>query len=101
MATAERTIAVAPGDELDRLLTAAEADGAQLVLVRDGVRYRVEREATAGEAMPGIFANYDPERVRQALRESAGALSHLDAEAFKAEMLAMRGQDSHGRPSDE
>jgi ABC-type Zn uptake system ZnuABC Zn-binding protein ZnuA len=101
MVTTERTIEVAPGDDLDRLLTAAEADGARLVLVREGVRYRVEREEAGSDGKADIFANYDPERARQALRESAGALSHLDAEAFKAEMRSLRGQDSHARPGDE
>jgi len=97
--TTERTIELAPGGELDRLLTAAEADGARLVLVRDGVRYRVEREAEE-EANADIFANNDPERVRQALRETAGAWKNIDTEQLKADIKAQRGQDSHGRPGD-
>ena len=95
MATAEKTIAVEPGTELDRLLD--QANGTPLILVKDGVRYRLARE----DAEPDIWADYDPERVRRARRESAGALSHLDAASFKAEMRALRGQDSHGRPGDE
>ena len=95
MIVAERTIEVVPGRELGRLL--AEADGKPLILVRDGVRFRVERE----DAKPDIWATYDPERVRRALRESAGALSHIDRVAFKAEMRSLRGQDSHGRPGDD
>lgn len=100
MVTTERTIEIAPGGELDTLLTAAEADGAQLVLVREGVRYRLEREEAEEDTKPDIFANYDPERVRQALRETAGAWKGIDAEALKADIKAQRGQDSIGRPGD-
>lgn len=94
MVVTERTIEVTPGSELDRIL--AEANGARLVLVRDGVRFRIDREG----AEPDIWANYDPERVRRALRESAGAFSTIDAEAFKADIKAQRGQDSSGRPAE-
>ena len=93
MVAAARTIEVTPGSELDRLLD--EANGAPLVLVKNGVRYRIEREDAADD----IWSDYDPERVRKALRESAGALAHIDAEALKADIRAQRGQDSHGRPA--
>ena len=87
-----KTIEVTPGSELDRLLE--EANGASLVLVRDGVRYRLERDHD-----DDIWANYDPDRVFQALRDSAGALAHVDTEELKADLRAQRGQDSHGRPA--
>lgn len=93
MVAAARTIDVTPGSELDRLLE--EANGTPLVFVKNGVRYRVEREDAADD----IWANYDPERVRRALRESAGALAHIDREALKADIRAQRRQDSHGRPA--
>ena len=67
MATTESVIEVAPGSELDQRL--AESDGRWVVLVRDGVRYRVERE----DVKPGLFANYDPERVLRVLDETAGS----------------------------
>jgi hypothetical protein len=94
MAITDRTIEVEPGGELDRLLD--EANGARLILVKDGVRYRLARE----DAEPDIWANYDPERVRQVLRETAGAWKDIDTEALKADIKAQRGQDSHGRPGD-
>ncbi len=85
---------VAPGSELDRLLEAAV--GAPLILVRDGLRFRLTPE----DAQEDISANYDPERVRRVLRELAGARKGVDAEALKADRRAQRGQDSHGRPGD-
>ena len=94
MVTAEKTIAVEPGTELDRLLD--QANGTPLILVKDGVRYRLARE----DAEPDIWATYDPERVRRALKETAGAWKGIDAEALKADIKAQRGQDSHGRPGD-
>jgi hypothetical protein len=94
MVATEKTIEVVPGSELDRLLEAA-AD-APLILVKSGRRFRLAPEG----AQEDIWANYDPERVRRALRESAGALAHIDVEAFKADLRAQRGQDSHGRPGD-
>lgn len=94
MVVTERTIEVTPGSELDRIM--AEANDARLVLVRNGVRYRLDRE----DAEPDIWANYDPERVRRALRETAGAFSTIDTEALKADIKAQRGQDSSGRPAE-
>ena len=93
MVAAAKTIEVTPGSELDLLLE--EANGAPLVFVKNGVRYRVERD----DAADYIWANYDPERVRQALRESAGAFASIDTEALKADIREQRGQDSHGRPA--
>lgn len=94
MVATAKTIEVEPGSELDRLLE--EANGKPLVLVRDGVRFRIERE----DAKEDIWANYDPERVRQALRASAGALAHIDVDELRADIRSQRGQDSHGRPGD-
>lgn len=94
MAIAERTVEVVPGSELDRLLE--EANGEPLILLRDGVRYRIERQ----DAKPDIWANYDPERARRVLRETAGAWKDIDTESLKADIKAQRGQDSFGRPGD-
>lgn len=87
MTTMTEAVKVAPGSELDRLLAAA--NGATIILVRDGRRYRLAPE----DAKPDIWAGYDPERVRQALAETAGALKGVDAEALKAEIRALRGHD--------
>ncbi len=90
MATAPPTIKVDPASELARAL--ADADG-PVVLDSGGVRYRVEREAEER------FAGYDVERVRDALRRSAGALAGVDVEALTRELREQRAQDSQGRPA--
>ena len=88
-----RVVEVAPDSELDRLLE--ETNGVPIVFVKNGVRYRVERESEADD----IWANYDPERVLKVLAETAGAWKDIDTEALKADIQAQRGQDSHGRPA--
>lgn len=92
MVSTEKTIAVEPGTDLDRPLAAA--DGSTHILVRGDERYRISRDP-----QEDIGANYDPERVIQALRESAGALAHVDIEELKADLRAQRRQDSRGRPA--
>jgi len=47
-----------------------------------------------------IWAGYDPERVKQALTESAGAFKGLDRDAFLADLKEQGQQDSSGRPLD-
>ncbi len=95
-----KTIEVKPGGELDRLLE--EAAGKPLILVKDGARYRLQPESEPTLSDEGdIWANYDPERMRQVLAETAGAWKDIDTEALKADIKAQRGQDSFGRPGDE
>lgn len=57
------------------------------------------KEATMADAPESrdIWANYDPQRVRQALRQSAGALAGVDRDALWADIRAARRQASHGR----
>ncbi|MDP9367330.1 MAG: hypothetical protein M3Q03_03470 [Chloroflexota bacterium] len=88
------TIEVTPGTEL---ATALE-EGRPVVLVKDGVRYRVDREDTA-EPTEDIWANYDPERVLRVLDETAGSWQEIDTEALIVEIHEQRGQDSDGRPA--
>ena len=47
-----------------------------------------------------IWANYDPQRAKEALRRCWGILRGLDREKFLEEMHEARGQDSRGRPAD-
>jgi hypothetical protein len=49
---------------------------------------------------PDIWTAYDPEKVREGLRKSAGALKGVDIEALKRDIRDQRKQDSHGRPSE-
>jgi hypothetical protein len=90
MAGEPLTIQIDPTSELAQAL--ADADE-PVVLKSNGVRYRVLREEDA------LFAGYDPSRVRDALRESAGALEGVDVTALKRALRAQRAQDSQGRPA--
>lgn len=94
MVLAERTIEVMPGSEVDRLLD--EAIGTRLILIRDGVRFRLQRE----DSKEDIWANYDPERVLQVLADTAGAWKEIDTQGLKDDIRAQRGQNSQGRPGD-
>jgi excisionase family DNA binding protein len=63
---------------------------------QDPTTERAVQEALV-EYKTGIWANYDPKRVKDALRKSAGALSHLDRERFLKDMHNARAQGSSGR----
>jgi hypothetical protein len=84
----ETTIEVVPGSELDCQL--AEADGTAVVLVRNGRRFRVVAE----DSTEDIWAGYDPERVRQALDETAGSWADIDADALIADIYRWREEGS-------
>jgi hypothetical protein len=90
MAGEPQTIQIDPTSELARAL--ADADE-PVVLDSNGVRYRVLR------VEDNIFEGYDPRRVRDALRRSAGALAGVDVTALKRALRAQRAQDSQGRPA--
>jgi excisionase family DNA binding protein len=57
-------------------------------------------EDMEGERQPQdpIWANYDPIRVRQALRKSAGALAGVDRTKLLSDLRAAREQRSGSRP---
>jgi hypothetical protein len=46
-----------------------------------------------------IWADYDPEKAREGIRKSAGALKGVDVEGLKKDIKSQRQQDSHGRPA--
>jgi hypothetical protein len=85
------TITIDPDSELGRALE--EINVESVVLVRGGARFRVIRESDA------LLANYDPQRVLRALRQSAGALAGVDVDALKRELREQRSQESLGRPA--
>ena len=91
MATETKVINVAPESELGRFLE--EIGEAPVVLDRDGERYVLAREAAND-----IWADYNPEKVRQALLQSAGALAGVDRESLLSDIHAAREQNSPGRP---
>ena len=85
------TITIDPESELGRALAAV--DDAPIVLERGGARFRVTREAD------DLWADYDAQRVRSALRQSVGALAGVDVAALKRELREQRSQNSPGRPA--
>jgi hypothetical protein len=46
---------------------------------------------------PDIWADYDPEKAREGLRKSVGALTGVDRDTLQREIRNQRGQDSNGR----
>jgi hypothetical protein len=46
-----------------------------------------------------IWADYDPEKAREGIKKSAGALKGVDRETFQKDIQNQRKQDSHGRPA--
>lgn len=46
-----------------------------------------------------IWADYDPARVKAALRKSAGALATVDRQKLKKDIRKERQQASRGRPA--
>ena len=94
MTLQRKTVHVRPGSELDCLLDQAAGD--PLVVERDGKLYRLEPVDVA----PNVpESSYDPERVRQALQATAGALRGVDIDALLADLRTEREQDSRGRPA--
>ena len=90
MKVAPRPVEVEPGSTIDQLIE--EASGKPLVLVRNGVRYRLDRD----EKDP--WADYDPEKVRAGMRAAAGRWIGMDAEAFTEYLYRAREEGS--RPPD-
>jgi len=89
--SARKTIPIDPDSEFARLLKRAAEEPALLDV--NGTRFRVESEE------PNLFAIYDPERVRAAIKRMTGTLKGVDAESLIAELRAQREQDSMGRPA--
>ncbi len=101
MVAETKTIEVAPGSELDRVLD--EAGGKPLVLVKDGVRYRLTPEdATASSPEPeqaappqdtghrDPWADYDPDKLWEGVQAAAGCISSEEGERMKEYIYAAR-----------
>lgn len=75
--------------------------GGRTIRIRKPDVEKMLRPARVRLADPGdIWANYDPERARQAFRQARGILAGIDREKFLRDMHEARGQDSKGRPAD-
>jgi hypothetical protein len=81
-----KRIKVEPGSDLARLLE--EANETPLLLEKDGVLYHL----TASGQEEDIWADYDPERVKAGLKESAGALSEVNTKQLLEDIHASREQ---------
>jgi hypothetical protein len=46
-----------------------------------------------------IWVTYNPDKAREGIRKSAGALKGVDIAALKQDIREQRGQDSKGRPA--
>jgi hypothetical protein len=96
MAEATRRIHVDKSSELARQLDEAQRAGEPVVLEVDGHAFRlVPHDADNDDP----WKDYDPDKVREALRRSAGALRGVDHDKLLADLREQRGQDSHGRPA--
>jgi hypothetical protein len=83
--------------QLPKVFDTVAKRGEKVVVEKDGVLFRLEAEEAPQK--PDIWANYDPEKVREGLRKSAGALKGVDIEELKRDIREQRGQDSTGRPA--
>jgi hypothetical protein len=75
--------------QLPNVFNTIAKSGEKILVEKDGVLFRVEPE----EKPQDLWANYDPEQVREGLRKSAGALAGVDIEALKRDLREQRGQD--------
>lgn len=87
------------GSESDLGSALGAAGGESIVLLCGGVRFRVVQNKVATFADPNdIWANYDPEGIRQGLREIAGIITPEEAERIK--QMICRGREEGTRPID-
>ena len=83
--------------DLNRVFEALVPEDSQVLIEKAGKVYRVELEEAA-EAK-SLWANYDPDRAREALQRSAGAFAGVNTKELIADIHAARQQRSRGRPA--
>jgi hypothetical protein len=66
--------------------------GEDIFVEKEGVIFRIEIKHTMHK--PDIWADYDPEKVRQGLKKSAGALKGVDTETLKKDIHRLREEES-------
>lgn len=98
-----KRVVLGPDLDLLRLVEAVKDDKEPRVLEKDGedVAVVVSTDEYFGLAQQkvDIWEGYDPQKVKQALRRSAGALSGVDTTALIKDIYAARQQGSRGRPA--
>jgi len=107
----QKNVHVSPRSELAEALAAAEAEGTTLILHIGDREYAVDplTQATrSSRVLPTLeaedgrvgqaLAHYDPTKVKEALRRTAGAFHGIAADALTKDILELREQDtSHHR----
>jgi hypothetical protein len=83
--------------QLPKVFDTMAKRGEKVFVEKDGVLFRLEPEGT--QQKPDIWADYDPEKAREGLRKSAGALKGVDRDTLQKDIQNQRGQDSKGRPA--
>lgn len=73
--------------QLERVFDQVGQDNQPVLINRDGELYRLEKEK-----QENAWHRYDPERVKQALAASAGALQGVDVEKLLSDLDAQREQ---------
>jgi hypothetical protein len=97
-----KPVDVTDDKELRQLAEEVERTGLSRRLQRGGVDVAVIVPARPRPMLAdpdNIWANYDPDAVRHALRQSAGALSGVDRDKLIADISEQREQDTEGRPA--
>lgn len=80
--------------DIDRVFEEVDEKNKEVLVERRGRLFRIE------PVRQNIWAGYDPEKVRAALRDAAGILKGVDRKALMRRIHAARGQSSLGRPGD-
>jgi hypothetical protein len=81
--------------QLPKVFDTIAKRGERVLVEKGGMLFWLEPEKKPQD----IWANYDPEKVRDGLRKSAGALKGVDIAALKQDIRDQREQDSKGRPA--
>ncbi len=85
--------------ELATLIKAAVSTGEPLRVKANGTTFVVHVERETEAATTDIWADYDPEKLRVALRGFAGSWSDLDADELNANLYRAREEGS--RPTNQ
>jgi hypothetical protein len=95
MAAGVRHIAIDEQSELGKALRDARAIGERVVLEVDGHAYDLALRSSDGD---DEWEGYDPEKVREALDQTAGSWADLNADRLIADIYRAREEGS--RPAD-
>lgn len=97
------TTEITIGPDLARQLAEAEAAGKRPILVRDGTRYQLDpvEAAEATSEKPDLWANYDPQKVHDAIEAAAGTITLEEADEAIANIYRWREEGSRPWDRDE